>query len=142
MPRFEIVRGELLSSYEPHDIEGAKSGQRREGRPMRHFTAMPDASTLIGAALDTTMRPSKGMPSVLAVGGYHVVANVTRALRVDAGAVYYVPPRHTPHRSPKPGELIVVTGSWARLPSGAHRLDEHGRRVVQWCVGMLGEVAP
>jgi len=23
MPRFEIVRGELLSSYEPHDLDGA-----------------------------------------------------------------------------------------------------------------------
>jgi hypothetical protein len=111
---------------------------------MRHFTAIPDAATLIDAALDTTMRPSKGMPSVLALygpGGYQVVANVTRALRVDAGAVYYIPPRQAPHRSMKPGELIVVTGSWARLPSGAYRLDEHGRRVVQWCAGMLGEVA-
>lgn len=112
---------------------------------MRHFTTIPDAAILTDAALDTTMRPSKGMPSVLALygpGGYQVVANVTRALRVDAGAVYYVPPRHTPHRSPKPGELIVVTGTWARLPSGAYRLDAHGRRVVQWCVVMLGEVAP
>jgi hypothetical protein len=107
---------------------------------MRHFTSMPDTATIIEAATDTTMRPIGGMPSVISAG-YQVVANVTRALRVDAGAVYYMPPRHTPHRSPKPGELIVVTGSWARLPSGAHRLDEHGRRVVQWCVGMLGEVA-
>lgn len=112
---------------------------------MRHFTTIPDAATLIGAALDTTMRPSKGMPSVLALygpDGYQVVANVTRALRVDAGAVYYVPPRHTPYRAPKPGELIVVTGTWARLPSGACRLDEQGRRIVVWCVGVAGDVAP
>lgn len=107
---------------------------------MRHFMTMPDIPTIVEAAIDTTMRPSGGMPSVIS-DGHQVVANVTRALRVDAGAVYYIQPRHQPHRSPKPGELIVVTASWARLPGGAHRLDEHGRRVVQWCVGMLGEVA-
>lgn len=108
---------------------------------MRHFEAMPDATMLLDAALNTTMRPSKGMPSVLSAG-YRVVANVTRSLRVDAGAIYYIPPRHTPHRSPKPGELIVVTGTWARLPSGACRLDEQGRRIVVWCVGVAGDVAP
>lgn len=107
---------------------------------MRHFNAMPDTATIIEAAIDTTMRPSGGMPSVISTG-YQVVANVTRALRVDAGAVYYIPPRQTPHHSPKPGELIVVTASWARLPGGAYRM-ENGHRVVQWCSGLLGEVAP
>jgi len=104
---------------------------------MRHFDSMPDTATLVDAALNTTMRPSKGMPSVLASGCYRVVANVTRLLRVDAGAIY-----HVPHRAPEPSELIIVTGTWARLPSGAYRLDEHGRRIVQWCVGVLGDVAP
>ena len=107
---------------------------------MRHFMTMPDTATIIEAAIDTTMRPSGGMPSVISTG-YRVVANVTRALRVDAGAVYYIPPRHTPHRTPKPGELVVVTASWARLPGGAYRM-ENGHRVVQWCSGLLGEVAP
>ena len=107
---------------------------------MRHFTAMPDTATITEAAIDTTMRPSGGMPSVISAG-YQVVANVTRALRVDAGAVYYIPPRHAPHRATKPGELIVVTACWARTPGGAYRI-ENGHRVVQWCSGLLGEVAP
>ena len=107
---------------------------------MRHFAAMPDTATIIEAATGTTMRPIDRMPAVISAG-YQVVANVTRALRVDAGAVYYIPPRQAPHRSPKPGELIVVTASWARLPGGAYRM-ENGHRVVQWCSGMMGEVAP
>lgn len=107
---------------------------------MRHFMTMPDTATIIEAAIDTTMRPSGGMPSVISAG-YQVVANVTRALRVDAGAVYFIPPRQAPHRATKPGELIVVTAAWARLPGGAYRM-ENGHRVVQWCSGMLGEVAP
>jgi hypothetical protein len=37
--------------------------------------------------------------------------------------------------------LIVVNASWARLPGGAYRI-ENGRRVVQWCFGLLGEVEP
>lgn len=107
---------------------------------MRHFTAMPDTTMIIEAATGTTMRPIDRMPAVISAG-YHVVANVTRALRVDAGAVYYIPPRQAPHRTTKPGELIVVTACWARLPGGAYRI-ENGRRVVQWCSGLLGEVAP
>ena len=107
---------------------------------MRHFTALPDISTIIEAATGTTMRPIDRMPAVIS-SGYQVVANVTRALRVDAGAVYYIPPRHPPNRPPKPGELIVVTAAWARLPGGAYRM-ENGHRVVQWCSGLLGEVAP
>ena len=111
---------------------------------MRHFMTMPDTATIIEAAIDTTMRPSGGMPSVISAG-YQVVANVTRALRVDAGAVYYIPPRQAPrqapHRATKPGELIVVTASWARLPGGGYRI-ENGHRVVQWCSSLLGEVAP
>ena len=107
---------------------------------MRHFMTMPDIPTIIEAALATTMRPSGGMPSVIS-DGHQVVANVTRALRVDAGAVYYIPPRQSTHRATKPGELIVVTASWARLPGGAYRM-ENGHRVVHWCSGLLGEVAP
>jgi hypothetical protein len=62
---------------------------------MRHFMTMPDTTTIIEAALATTMRPSGGMPSVISAG-YQVVANVTRALRVDAGAVHYIPPGTSP----------------------------------------------
>lgn len=107
---------------------------------MRHFTAMPDTATIIEAAIDTTMRPIDRMPAVISAG-YQVVANVAHAMMVDAGAVYYIPHRHTPHGTPKPGELVVVTASWTRLPGGAYRM-ENGHRVVQWCSGLLGEVAP
>lgn len=113
---------------------------------MKHYTTIPSLDDLLADVLNTTLRPSKGMPSVLALygpGGYKVLANVAhlRGLRVDAGAVYLVPPRRQPHRSPKPGELVLVTATWARLPGGAFRLED-GRRVIQWCVGLVGELDP
>lgn len=109
---------------------------------MRHYPTIPPMDQLLADVLNTTLRPSKGMPSVLTCG-YKVLANVAhlRALRVDGAAVYLIPPRRQPHRSPKPGELVLVTGTWARLPGGAFRLEE-GRRVVHWCVGLVGELDP
>lgn len=113
---------------------------------MKRYSTIPGPAELLADVLNTSMRPVRSMPSVLALygpGGCKVLANMAhvKALRVDAAAVYLIPPRHTPHRSPKPGELILVTGAWARLPSGAYRLED-GRRVVQWCQGLVGELDP
>ncbi len=113
---------------------------------MRYYTTIPSRDEILADVLNTTLRPSKAMPSVLSLygpGGHKVLANVAhlRDLHVDAGAVYLVPPRRQPHRSPKPGELVLVTATWARLPGGAFRLEE-GRRVIHWCVGLVGELDP
>lgn len=98
---------------------------------MNRYPTMPDLQTIEQDALNTTMRPVSMVPKVIAYG-YDVVANTTHLMRgIDAGAVYLIPPFSRPHRTPKPGQLVAVTGR-VRLVDG--------RRVVDWCEGLVGEI--
>ena len=97
---------------------------------MRHWTAMPSTEEIRAAALGTTMRPVRAVPSVVAV--HQVIANVADLFHgPDAAAVYVVPDRHNPHRRPKPARLILVAG------------ERVGKtREVRWYEGVVGEVGP
>lgn len=93
---------------------------------MRTYDVKPDDNTISRDVLGTTLRPVPRQPRE--VGLYEVAVNVARLFpRAKAAAVYWVPPVHKPHRTPKPGTLVLVV---AALEQGA----------IRWYSGIVGEV--
>lgn len=108
---------------------------------MKTYAALPNAEVLRRDVLETTLRPAPHVPSVVTRGYDNGCTLALNAAGLTPGwraaAVFFEPPRHNPHRSPRPGRLVLVVAVQKLGPPG-----RPWEREVEWYEGLVGEVAP